>query len=448
MRMLLVLVLSTLLGPAFVAAQDACLTGDSTLADQRALASLETTTEATCPCATAASRRTWQRCAKGVLNAALAGSSVRRECEKTAKQTVRGTSCGGTKVPCGTVQLGKQAPPTCKLARSCRDTKRADRTSCTDETSCSDVVTWTAGTCLDPRDPGPYAPGVRVIPYTKDSVAHPGTPRTLDTVIWYPAPAGSGPVTEPYDGVLDAPLDPSGGPYPIILFSHGSCGYAYQSTFLTPLLASRGYIVVAPPHPGNTIFEFPTCGTGTAQAQSFLERPQDMIFVLDQILAAGADPSSPFFGAVDGSRIAMTGHSFGGLTTFLVSKLDPRITAAVAMAPATPGNGAGMFDIPSLIMLGTADTVVSLPAARGAYAASTAPKLLVEVEHSGHYTFSDGCFAGPDCNPPVTLTQSEAHAAALRYIVPFLERYLGGHANAAPLLGPPTGPGFVYQSDL
>jgi dienelactone hydrolase len=61
-----------------------------------------------------------------------------------------------------------------------------------------------------------------------------------------------------------------------------------------------------------------------------------MSFVLDQIVAAGQDPSSPFFGAVDGSRVAMTGHSFGGLTTFLVASQDPRVSVAVAMAPATP----------------------------------------------------------------------------------------------------------------
>jgi long-subunit fatty acid transport protein len=99
------------------------------------------------------------------------------------------------------------------------------------------------------------------------------------------------------------------------------------------------------------------------------------------------------------------------------------------------------------IALGNIDSVVNNPAARQAFAASAPPKLLVEVEHSGHYTFSDGCFPRPDCNPPITLTQPEAHAAALRYIVPFLEQYLAGR-DASPLLGPPTGPGFVYQAEF
>lgn len=441
------LVLGLLLVPR-AQAQDTCLTGASTLGDQRAVAALAETTEATCPCAAAVSRGKWQRCAKGVLKSAVSTAVLRPECEKVAKQGARGTSCGGSRVPCGAVSLAGDDGASCKLARtkSCKDSRRLDRTACAAETSCSDVVTWTAGTCLDPRDAGAYAPGVRVIPWTKDSAASPGTPRTLDTVIWYPAPAGSGPIAPGYDGVLDAPLDPSGGPYPVVLFSHGACGYPNQSTFLTPLLASRGYIVVAPPHPGNTISQLPGCAAPAALAMSFIERPQDMIFVLNQILAAGAESGSPFFGAVDGTRVAMTGHSFGGLTTFLVASLDARVKAAIAMAPATPANG--KFTMPSMVILGNVDSVVNNPAARNAYAASAAPKLLVEVEHAGHYAFADGCFPGPDCNPPTTLTQPEANTASLRYIVPFLERYLRGNDAASPLIGPPAGPGFLYQAEL
>jgi len=449
MRIALVVVLCTLVLSAPARAQDACLSGDSTLADQRALVALGDATEAACPCADATRGKVYQHCAKDVLKNTLAGGTLRAECEKTAKQILQGTSCGTKTVPCGVVPVsGKDDAPGCKLAhpKGCKDVRRAVRTACTDETSCEDVVTWTAGTCFDPRDEGAYAPGVKVMSWTKDSAASPGTPRTLDTVVWYPAAKGSGPIDSVYRGVLDAPVDTSGGSYPVVLFSHGSCGYPLQSTFLTPLLASRGFIVVAPPHPGNTIYEFPTCGTSNAQVASFIERPKDMSFVLDQIIAAGQDPASPFFGAVDGTRVAMTGHSFGGLTTFLVAAQDPRVGVAVAMAPATPANG--KLTVPSLIMLGNIDTVINLPAARQAYVASSSPKMLVEIEHAGHYAFSNGCFPAPECNPPVTLTQPEANTAVLRYVVPFLERYLARQVDLVPLLGPPTGPGFIYQADL
>jgi len=444
----LVLLLSGVLVHAPGWADDACLTGDSTLGDQRSLAALADTTEAACPCAEAASARSHERCARHTLHDAISAGALRPPCVETAKATIRGSSCGGAKVACGAVSSAGAATPSCKLSRpsSCKDSRRIDRTACTDETSCADVVTWTAGTCFDPRDEGSFAAGVRTISWTKDSAFMPGTPRTLDTVIWYPAPKGSGPVSPGFRAVVDAPLDPSGGPYPVVLFSHGSCGYPAQSTFLTSRLASRGFVVVAPPHPGNTIFELATCGSSTAQAISFVERPADMVFVLDQILAAGQDPASPFHGAIDAGRVAMTGHSFGGLTVYLVAQREPRVKIAVAMAPAAFFNP--HLEVPSLTMLGGIDSVVNNTLTRTAYDASVTPKLLVEIEHAGHFAFSDGCFPSPDCNPPTTLTQDEAHANVLRYAVPFIERYLGGEASVTPLLGPPTGPGFVYQAAL
>ena len=54
-----VLVGLLLLSPA-ARAQDACLTGDTTLGDQRALAALGTATEAACPCAEAINGKTYQ----------------------------------------------------------------------------------------------------------------------------------------------------------------------------------------------------------------------------------------------------------------------------------------------------------------------------------------------------------------------------------------------------
>jgi hypothetical protein len=74
--------------------------------------------------------------------------------------------------------------------------------------------------------------------------------------------------------------------------------------------------------------------------------------------------------------------------------------------------------------------------------------MLIEIEHTGHYAFSNGCFPSPDCNPPTTLTQSEANSSVLRYVIPFLERYLGQRVDLIPLLAPPTAPGFVYQADF
>ena len=146
---------------------------------------------------------------------------------------------------------------------------------------------------------------------------------------------------------------------------------------MTALLASQGFVVIAPPHPGNTINEFPNCGTPTAQVNSFLERPQDVIFVLDQMLAENTNPVSPFFGALDADRVGMSGHSFGGLTTYLVEAIEPRVKVAIPMAAAVIGTQS--MAVPSLSMLGVLDTRVNNTLIRSVYASSEAPKLLVEI---------------------------------------------------------------------
>jgi predicted dienelactone hydrolase len=344
--------------------------------------------------------------------------------------------CGTNRVACGDYRL-TDYQPSCRSAapsgrNACGGRPEMIETVCSAQTRCADVVDATAGTCIDARQAGPYGVGVRTVRMTKDSVVNPGTPRVLDTLVWYPTTPDSGLVDPVLKGVVDAPLDTSGGPYPLLLFSHGSCGYPGQSTFLTPLLASYGIVVAAPPHPGNTLFDGPICTTLDAQLASAQERPADVIFATDQMLAATSDATSPFFGAIDPQRIGMSGHSFGGLTTYFVVDRDPRYRIAVPMAPAV--FNVISLEIPSLTMLGQIDSVVQLPGIRAAYAAASAPKLKVEIAHAGHYAFSDGCFPSADCNFPTTLSQDEAHAVVQRWVVPFVLRYLAGDPRVEPLL--------------
>lgn len=416
-------------------AQDACRTGASALRDERDLA----TVRAACDCDGAASRAAYRRCARQAIETAVGKYTLRAACRATARRDADLATCGRDRVACGrTVGAAGQCRIT--TAEACTG---FGRTACGALDHCSDVTEWTAGTCDDPRALGPYGVGARHVILQKDSVASPGTPRTLDVIVWYPTTPGAGPLDALTHAALDAPVVTDGAPWPLVMFSHGSCGYAAQSTFLTTVLASRGFVVAAPPHPGNQVYDFPSCGTGPAQVASFQERPVDVKYTLDWMLAATADPDSPFFGAVDPDRVGMMGHSFGGLTTFLAATTDPRYKVAVPLAPATPGSP--VLTIPTLIALGHIDSVVDNPKARTAWQAATGPKMLVEIGNAGHYAFSDLCFAGPDCNPPKTRSQPEAHALALRYVVPFLEVYLAGHQEAAALLDAPAVPDVIVQ---
>lgn len=43
--------------------------------------------------------------------------------------------------------------------------------------------------------------------------------------------------------------------FPLIVYSHGNNGSRYIDSVYTGALASQGYIVVAPDHPGNTALD-------------------------------------------------------------------------------------------------------------------------------------------------------------------------------------------------
>lgn len=436
----------TLAAPS--AAAPTCRQGEEQLSDQRALDGLRAAAEAACPCGSytggpGRNRRAYLKCIRPVLRAARDGGALPADCARTGKQALRLASCGSTNDTCGEARSALPAGCRLRAESRCRDRRGIDATSCADVPFCADVVDWSEGTCLDPRALGPFTPGLRMVTFTKQSVVDPAQTRTLETAIWYPAAAGSAPVDSAVGAVIDAPLATGEPPFPLVMFSHGSCGYPLQSPFLTALLASWGFVVAAPPHPGNTIFEFPTCGTPAAQTASYLERPRDVVYVLDRLLG-GSGGAAFLDGALDADRIGMMGHSFGGLTTYLATDLDPRFKVAVPLAPAI--RAVRPLRVPSLTMLGVIDSVVDNAAARTIYAQGVSPRYLVEIEHAGHYAFSSFCFPASDCNPPVTLTQDEAHALVLRYVLPFLEVHLVGDLRFAPLLRFPSRPGLLYQA--
>jgi len=432
--------LALALGAALpVFAQERCEQGVAEKDDRRALAALRAVVETACPCAgydgtPGNDRAAYLSCMRVVVDETLAAGDLRPQCERRADQILRSATCGGAKVACGQYRPGSGRPVSCRLKSeaACSDTARSRRNACGAESHCVDVEEFTAATCIDPRRPGAFGAGVRIVPFTKESARYPGQPRTLETFVWYPTAPGAEPVHPQYRGVVDAPLDASDAPYPLLMFSHGSCGYAFQSTFLMPILASHGFVVVAPPHPGNTLQDGASCRTQQALVDAAVERPEDIRFVLDRMLEESERAESPFFGAVDPARLGMSGHSFGGLTTYLVAQRDPRYRAFMPMAPAALVDP--VLSAPSMTLIGAIDSVVDNEQTIAAQANDLSPAFLVSVHDAGHYAFSDGCFPGRDCNPPVTLSQGEAHEIVLRWAVPFLKVHLAGDQSFAPFL--------------
>jgi len=302
----------------------------------------------------------------------------------------------------------------------------------------------------NPTEPGPFRVGVMQITFTKQSATNPKQERVLKTDIWYPTNA-TGNVRANLGGILDAPLAEGLASLPLLLFSHGSCGFPEQSLFLTTMVASYGLIVAAPPHPGNEISDFPNCGDDPHQGDSFFNRVYDITFVIDSLLQLDDDPTSSLYGAIDPARIGMSGHSFGGQTTLRVCADDSRVIAGLALAPAlapiqalVPG-----IRIPMMVQDGSADSVTPFAAnAQAAYDLLGPPRYLVDILDTGHFAFSDGCYPGlPDCAPG-TLSQNAAHLYVLRYAIPFLLHWVAGDDRFDDFLSPAaTPPGLVLTAD-
>lgn len=279
----------------------------------------------------------------------------------------------------------------------------------------------------DPSTYGPYRVGVRTLTFVDASRPGPSGAgaRTLVTEIWYPAEASEEtPVSyqvrdfipaellERVEGkdlgafetiaVRDALVSEHAERYPLVVFSHGSGALRVQSPHLTVALASHGYVVAAPDHQGNTLTEVLVTGAEFgAQLQSFLDRPKDLSFVINQL--RDLPKEDPLHARADLAKVGAVGHSFGGVTALRMTALDPRVRVAVPQAPA--GYSAAWLEIeapletigkPILLQAGGKDTTVP-PAAHAdsVWAHMGRPRFYLTLETAGHFTFSDLCGLDP-----------------------------------------------------
>ena len=221
------------------------------------------------------------------------------------------------------------------------------------------------------------------------------TSRKLLTEIWYPAPGT--PTASP---TRDAPLAP-GGPYPLVLFVHGSSSNRTVYSYLTSGLARAGYVVAAA--------DFPLTSMGWPGGTSDLhvsDQVGDLSFMCDQMKSASLTPNDLLKGAVDGLSYSVMGHSTGGTVAALAAfggddtliTHDPRVRAVIPLS-----GDACMFDttffqkrnVPVFVIGATNDLFVP-PSNNGqrVFDNSNMPHLLATLVGASHVAFTD--FGIPD----------------------------------------------------
>ncbi len=259
--------------------------------------------------------------------------------------------------------------------------------------------------------------------------------RPLTVEVWYPAVAaspqpgagqykvftrdGKTEVTLNGRAVRDAKSDPAGGPYPLLIISHGYPGNRFLLSHLGENLASKGYVVASIDHTDSTYSDQAAFGS------TLLNRPLDQLFVLGEMARLnGNDPSGTLKGMVNADQTGLIGYSMGGygvvntigggFTAASVAfpwgtpngalavrqagnpahaaSMDKRIKAAVAFAPW--GFNAGFWDAaglagiktPVMYIAGSVDDVSGYaPGVRNIFEGSVnAPRFLLTFENANH----------------------------------------------------------------
>ncbi len=111
------------------------------------------------------------------------------------------------------------------------------------------------------------------------------------------------------------------GTVAVVVISHGLGSDRTTFAYLAEHLASHGFIVVVPEHPGSNARQIRGLLAGTvteiAEPREFVDRPLDIKFLLDELTRRAAVDSR--YGQMNLTQVGVVGQSFGGYTALALA---------------------------------------------------------------------------------------------------------------------------------
>jgi predicted dienelactone hydrolase len=151
--------------------------------------------------------------------------------------------------------------------------------------------------------------------------------------------------------------------HPLVVLYHGSGGTSTLHYAYNELLASHGFVVMAP------------------------QTTSNVDLTINVMLNADTDPSSPFFQRIDEGKIATAGQSAGAATAELIAHRDDRVGAVISIS--TSGATRALAK-PTLLFSGTKDHL--RPSINFDFDRRAAiPRYLVTMENANHGSYFDAC---------------------------------------------------------
>lgn len=216
-------------------------------------------------------------------------------------------------------------------------------------------------TLLDvPDDPGvrgPWKVGVRTVKIGRltTEIVYPAQPgseagkplQTYDVRDWLPAserskvPDDASPAVQPIGGDLyrDLPIDAAHGPYPVIIYIHGTASFRIAGGSTLVHWASRGFIVVGADYPGLFLADQLCAATsqaaagGTPPCSCAQTGDKDIPGDVNTQLTALGNPTGDLAflaGRLDMQRVGISGHSQGACASASLSTL-PNVQIVIPM---------------------------------------------------------------------------------------------------------------------
>ena len=331
-------------------------------------------------------------------------------------------------------------------------------------------------TAAVPSPTGSSQVGTRVVDLVDSTRDDPflaeGTKRELPVRFWYPATASQSCELAAYtspavwshfselaqfplpevrtNSCVDAPM--TEGAHPVVVFNHGYTGTFTDYTFLVEDLASRGYVVASVDHTYEaTAVELPhgrlvksvfgshlTDSTWRRDEQSMsfalAVRLKDLRFVADDLKRLNGEVNGPFAGKLDLSRLAVAGHSLGGLAALLSLKQDGQFKSAVLLDASVPDGSASVTDTPVLVM--TMGREQWSEEECRLWSDLRGPRIAVNLKGTEHLTPSDAVWLAKGAIKTGTMGPEKTIAAMRDYIAAFLDANLRDHRSSPMLTGP------------
>jgi predicted dienelactone hydrolase len=332
----------------------------------------------------------------------------------------------------------------------------------------------TEQTVAAPAPTGPNSVGTRVVHFVDATRADPfagnGSKRELMVRFWYPTGVTSdckpAEYTSPavwsyFSELMGVPLPEvktnscedaivASGAHPVVVFTPGYTGTFTDYTFLFEDLASRGYVVAALNHTNEaTATEFPDgrmmesiFGSHLgmrlrtdedAYKSSVIARLGDLKSVLKELDHLNGTAKGPFSGRLDVSRVALAGHSLGGLTALMGVEREIRFRAGISIDAASPERASRATETPILlVMTGSGQWSVE---ECGLWSNLRGPRLALKLPGVDHLAPSDAIWLARGAIKTGRMSPEKMMDVLRSYIAAFLDTHLRSQPADALLSG-------------